>query len=504
MPKGDNWPADDRGLFPRGTILDGQYEIVGYIGRGAFGTVYKGQQRSIRRPVAIKVLMPNSDPSVRDRFMREARTAAAIKHENVVAIHEFGVHENAHPYIVMELLEGHCLEDELRSGPLDRGRALNLFIPCLEALREAHQLGIVHKDLKPSNLFVTHPGTRRERLTILDFGVARLTGDADEALKQGGGGETLPGQAVGTPPYMAPEYIESQTVTPATDVYQMGLILCEALSGKQVVSADVGWSALVIHVSGDLELPSEVFNDESLAPVLLKAIERDHTLRYKDAGDFLRALELIAAAGPKQEDVVTIKTNPSVAAIDPLEPALVEEAPKPGSSGAPVSGKGWLLFGGSAFGFVLVCAVLLVGVLVAWWGLTQRSDPPAPPGVTKKNAPKSNKSSRESLQTNGPRLKIAELNRKVMRRQIKKTGWQIFKEDRIKNVKNGDLYILTDGELGGSVMRMRLASELEAEASSKALDGESVSIYQGKWVLSVSVVGEPKEARALMRTILAK
>jgi serine/threonine-protein kinase len=279
------------GHLKTGTVLDGRYEITGFVGAGGFALVYKAREMAIGRDIAIKILSAPREGddfiNYRNRFMREAQTAARVRHPNVVTIHGFGVLENQ-PYIVMELLEGYDLNDELRKlGPMTPTRALKHLGDVLDALGEAHQQGVIHKDLKPANLFIHHPGTRREVMKVLDFGIA--------CIGPKGGHLTTTGQLMGTPRYYAPEYIKNQVVTPALDVYQMGLILVEVFTGKPVVNADDPYVCLMRHSDGDLEVP-EVLLESPLGPVILKALDGDHQSRFTDCHEFRRALEEIDPA----------------------------------------------------------------------------------------------------------------------------------------------------------------------------------------------------------------
>ena len=276
-----------------GTVVAGRYEIIDVVGEGGFATVYRARQTEIHREVALKLLNPAADlrtqQAFQERFRREARTAASIDHPNVVTIFDFGIAEEiGRPFMAMELLQGHDLEVELQeNGPMDAARAVGLFTDVLEALGDAHKLGIIHKDLKPSNLFLTLAGTRRETLKILDFGIARL---AD--VQAGKGKLTGTGQILGTPQYLAPEYIQHQTATPALDVYQMGLILVETLTGAPVVDYDNPYQCLMVHGSGKLEVPKSLVTGP-LGPVLLQALELDHNARFQNASEFQRALVAI-------------------------------------------------------------------------------------------------------------------------------------------------------------------------------------------------------------------
>lgn len=273
--------------LPVGTVVDGRYQIVGHLGRGGFAHVYRARHVHLEREVALKVLDLPQGPNAAQfqaRFLQEAKIAARIKHPNVVDVSDFGVPADlGQAYIAMDLLEGHDLEAELvRHGPLAPTRAFRLFDDCLAALAEGHRLGIVHKDLKPTNLFLRHPGTAAERLVILDFGIARVFGDESTHMTQTGG-------FAGTPAYLAPEYIERQHVTPALDVYQMGLILIESLTAQPAVMANTSMAYLIAHCQGQVQMPAAL-ESSAVGAVLRRATHLDPAQRFADASELREAL----------------------------------------------------------------------------------------------------------------------------------------------------------------------------------------------------------------------
>src|SRR5690554_935672 len=279
----------------KGSVVAARYIVEGELGTGGFATVFSAFDREIERKVAIKVLnlaamagsQNNDVQPFLERFRREARLAARIRHGNVVEIYDFGVlGSQSNPYMVMEMLDGHDLHDEIKkNGGMQPTRALPLFQGALEALGEAHQLGIVHKDLKPANLFINRPGTRRELLKVVDFGIAHI-GESNESRM------TQTGAMFGTPQYLPPEYIQTQVVTPGMDVYQMGLILVEMLTGRSVVDEDNPWQCAVKHVTREFDIPVELL-DGTLGPILRRALEYEPADRYKDAAQFGDALSTI-------------------------------------------------------------------------------------------------------------------------------------------------------------------------------------------------------------------
>ena len=274
-----------RGELPIGTIFDGRFRSTGVLGRGGFSIVYEGVQLELDRPVAIKVMAQGLEHEVIKRFFREAKTAGRIQHPNVVRIYDYGIMGKI-PYIVMEPFQGHDFEEELAvNGPMDPRRLLPLFAECLGGLAAAHKQGVVHKDLKPCNLVLTDPG-RREALRIIDFGTASIS-EGQERL-------TRTGAICGTAMYMAPEYVQHRAVTPALDVYQMGLVLVEGLTGRPAVTGESPYDCLMQHVRGDLAVPS-VLRDGPLGPVLARALALDPRDRFADAAQMRDALAALDA-----------------------------------------------------------------------------------------------------------------------------------------------------------------------------------------------------------------
>jgi serine/threonine protein kinase len=279
------------GPLEKGALLSGRYEITGFLGAGGFASVYLGFDTLIQREVAIKVLeildkLP--DPSQRqyllERFYNEARLSARIRHDNIVNIYDMGVlGDGDRPFIVMERLHGHDLEHELiQHGPLAPARAVRLFARCLDALAAGHEQGIIHKDLKPSNLFLIEPNTERENVRVLDFGIARLI-DSDARL-------TSTNQMIGTAQYLAPEYIHHKEVSPALDIYQMGLILAELLTGDPVVDESNPLACVVIHSKGQLQVPAAILQSP-LGPIITRATAYKPIERYASARQMRQALE---------------------------------------------------------------------------------------------------------------------------------------------------------------------------------------------------------------------
>jgi hypothetical protein len=215
-----------------GTVLDDKYRVQEKIGSGGFGTVYRGEHIFLHHPVAIKVFRPAVGRDALeslDRFRVEGISACRINHPNAVTVLDFDVAAGSLAYLVMELLHGHSLFEELRAqGRLSPERAVKIGYAVCAALAEAHGLGIVHRDIKPSNVFL-HVVRGDERVKVIDFGIAKLTDKSEASESQS---ETTAGTFLGTPAYMAPERLFSQTYDGRTDVYALGVMLFEMIAGR--------------------------------------------------------------------------------------------------------------------------------------------------------------------------------------------------------------------------------------------------------------------------------
>ena len=300
-----------------GGVVAGRYRLGDCIGTGGFAAVYEAIDEVLDRRVAIKVLdlltwaREEQREECLARFRSEGRAAARIDHPYVVTVHDMGVIEPAGvPFIVMERLRGRDLRDELdQGGPMAPARAMRIVGQSLEALVAAHGMGIVHRDLKPSNLFLVNAGSPTESVRVLDFGIARFL-DVSANL-------TATGQMMGTARFMAPEYVNSGEVSPQSDVYQMGLILCELLSGRPVIEATQFALAVVRASSGMLDLPAELMASP-IGPVIERAVALDPANRYRSAGHFLSMLSRINSA-----TIPAVDAAPSA----PFRPATMVGAP---------------------------------------------------------------------------------------------------------------------------------------------------------------------------------
>jgi tRNA A-37 threonylcarbamoyl transferase component Bud32 len=208
-----------------GTAVAGRYLLESVIGEGGMATVYRAHHRLVNRPCAVKVMSSRfvADPVIRERFRREAKAAQKLAHPNIIEIFDQGETEDKSLYLVMELLEGHALSAELGQGGLSPSRALPILIQIARALARAHDLEVIHRDLKPENIFIARQADGSQRVVLLDFGIARSMQDARL---------TEAGKMFGSPAYMAPERITSIDAGPAADLYAVGVITFEMLTGE--------------------------------------------------------------------------------------------------------------------------------------------------------------------------------------------------------------------------------------------------------------------------------
>jgi CheY-like chemotaxis protein len=212
-----------------GKVLGGRYRLDSLIGGGSFGTVFRARHLELDRDVAVKVLVTSAgtDPEALARFLREGKSACRVQHPNAVAVLDLGVSPGGVAYLVMELLQGHSLEKELEEmPPLTPRRCAEIVVPVCAALAAAHAAGIVHRDIKPSNVFL-HQTPQGEMPKILDFGIAEMSGEA--AIGQS---LTVDGSLLGTPAYMAPERFRRAPYGTNSDIYSVGAMLYEMLSGR--------------------------------------------------------------------------------------------------------------------------------------------------------------------------------------------------------------------------------------------------------------------------------
>ncbi|MBA2340760.1 MAG: protein kinase [Pyrinomonadaceae bacterium] len=281
-----------------GRVLDDKYRLDERLGQGGMGAVYRATHLLIDRPVAVKVLNHRfvTDEAARERFRREARAAGRLRHTNAVAVTDFGQTADDTVYIVMELLEGRSLRELLAlEAPLDPARATSIMLQVAAAVAAAHESGIIHRDLKPGNIFIVQRPHAPPIVKVLDFGIAKLmaeTADGGEVLNT----LTEANAMIGTPRYMSPEQCDGAALSPSSDVYSLGIILYEMLTG---ITPFTGASPLAVALKHSSEAPRAPREINSSIPpqleaVVLHALEKNPANRPADAGAFRRELHATA------------------------------------------------------------------------------------------------------------------------------------------------------------------------------------------------------------------
>ena len=267
---------------PTRTPDGGRYRFESRIATGGMGEVWRATDQVLGREVAVKLLKPEyaDDPTFRSRFETEARNAAALHHPNVAAIFDFGELPTdggpPRPYLVMELVRGEPLSALLRGEPMPAGTAADLVAQAADGIAAAHDLGIVHRDVKPANLLVTPD----RRVKITDFGIAR----AADAVAL-----TQTGQVIGTPQYLSPEQAEGKPSTGASDIYSLGVVLYECLAGRRPFEGDSPIATALSHLRDEPPpLPSDV--PPGLREIVATALAKDPAARFASVRDFAAAL----------------------------------------------------------------------------------------------------------------------------------------------------------------------------------------------------------------------
>lgn len=273
----------------------GNYVVKEKIGEGGMGSVYLAEHRRISRSVAIKVMHPNAarNPELAARFLNEARAASKIGGENVVQILDFGELETGEPFIAMEWLEGETLRSLLARTPRPGLRQMiDVLKSVANALEAAHALGIVHRDLKPDNIFLVRQSSGIPLVKVLDFGIAKILEQQAE-----GGFKTQTGALLGTPAYMAPEQCTaSKSLDHRCDIYALGVIAFQMLTGRLPFVADNWGELLVAQMTQDPPVPSQIApgTSQPVSDAILRALAKSPGLRFASAKEFVNTLSVAA------------------------------------------------------------------------------------------------------------------------------------------------------------------------------------------------------------------
>ncbi|HEX9923060.1 MAG TPA: protein kinase, partial [Anaerolineae bacterium] len=329
----------------------GAYRVIEQLGSGGMATVFKAYQAALDRYVAVKILHPafKADPQFFERFKREAQIVAKLEHSNIIPVYDFDEYKSE-PYLVMRYIQGDTLKPHIKDKPMPAGEILRLMRPVCQALSYAHKQGVLHRDIKPSNIMVTNDGN----IFLTDFGLARMVQAGESTLSQD--------MMLGTPQYISPEQAQGiSDLDGRTDIYSLGVVLFEMLTGRVPFKADTPFATIHDHIYSPLPLPSSIDPDidPEVERMLLKALAKNPDDRFAVADDLLAAME------------TTLGTQIAAAQVTATSSLGETKIVNKKKQGLP-----WWVWAGGAAGLLLIVAGILVGLL-----LLRRANPNRAPEV---------------------------------------------------------------------------------------------------------------------------
>jgi eukaryotic-like serine/threonine-protein kinase len=316
-----------------GKVFDGRYEILARIGEGGMGVVYKARQVSIDRVIAIKMLNPQmaSDQQWVQRFSNEARACSRLQHPNTIRMFDFGQsQQDGRYFLTMEFLEGTVLRGAIQQGPMAPNRVVKILIQCCASLAEAHAIGIIHRDIKPDNVFLLNMAGSPDFVKLLDFSVAKLLQENDRM-------KTQAGVVFGTPQYMSPEQGRGLPLDARSDLYALGILGYEMLTGRVPFNDDNPMTVLQMHLRSELPpLPPNL--PPNVVAVVRKALEKDPSRRYQSAGEMMQHCQQVFAELNQGQSIGGGGVPKTMIAQGPMIPQ--QGAPPPAAMGGPPPGFG--------------------------------------------------------------------------------------------------------------------------------------------------------------------
>ncbi|MBZ0184727.1 MAG: serine/threonine-protein kinase, partial [Candidatus Obscuribacterales bacterium] len=272
--------------------IGGHYEILAKIGSGGMSTVYKARHVLLDKVVAIKCILPKliHDKQTARRFQQEAKAATELNHENICLVKEFEIHEDNRAYLIMEFVDGRSLADLIASeGKLSVERVLSIMSQLCQGLTHAHSKGVIHRDIKPGNIVLIVDEEGRETVKIVDFGIAKLLRE-----DQAGPDLTQTGEVFGTPNYMSPEQCLGRKVDLRSDIYSLGCLMYEMISGAPPFRAESSIEVILKHVNERPELKCS----KDLAAIIEKCLEKSNDRRYSSGAELLEDIEAVQSQRP--------------------------------------------------------------------------------------------------------------------------------------------------------------------------------------------------------------
>lgn len=327
-----------------GALVGSRFRITELIGSGGFGTVYRALQENVGREVALKFLAPSvaKDPVNIERFRREAFHVSQLRHPNTITLYDYGQTEEGLFYMVLEILEGLSLADEIQKhGAIDLSRGAHIFLQVLKSLSEAHQRGLVHRDLKPENIHLCEMFGEQDYVKVLDFGVAKMTmfeggDDVEEKL-------TRAGRIFGTPMYMAPEQACAEPITPATDIYALGLMLFEILTGLPPVTGRYRMDVIHKQIRDEVPKLTKALKGTPFGNIIRHATRKKPEERFADASVMLEAFYgavrdsriVPAPKGSTRPEISNFEIGIDPRVVTPKPVPSYEQVPTPVKAASP-------------------------------------------------------------------------------------------------------------------------------------------------------------------------
>ena len=382
-----------------GSVLADRYHIVRRIGEGGMGQVYLAEHVKMRRRSAVKVLHQGmvNDPDAIARFNREASNASQIQHPNVAAIYDFGETDDGLIYLAMEFIDGEPLRKVIeRQGALPAAQAADITRQVADALDAAHEMGIIHRDLKPDNIMIARGRNGEDVAKVVDFGIAKATSGDDQKV-------TRTGLAIGTPEYMSPEQLSGDALDNRTDIYSLGLVAFNMLTGQLPFPAVSSREAMIARLTERPRTLAEIKDDVAWPPelqtVMDRALASQPQERYARAGDFGRGL--VRAVDAMPESALSSTGTLAIAVPHPNAPTVQRPVPKPpatvpvptppaprqpGRRPTPLIAGAPTQVDGTGAGRVVLTAFIALAVIVGggatWYIFNSRGKPAVPPAAT--------------------------------------------------------------------------------------------------------------------------
>jgi len=435
--------------FPPGAIIAGRYRLDGVLGIGGYGVVHAAAEVHDGRRVALKLLLPRLAASEKTaaRFRREARIAGALEHPNTVRLCDHGQTEQGVPFTAWELLAGRSLRQALDDdGPFPARRVIHVAVQVLGSLAEAHDRGILHRDIKPENIFLVEREGDADFVKVLDFGIARPLPGSELDGTRITGASTL----IGTPSYMARELITETEPGPFTDIYALGLVMAELLTGTRVFDADLVMEVLRDQLADEPPPLTDAVLRSPLGSIIVRATSKDAAARYQTAGEMREHCEGVLSdpawtapgytegAPRRAMPPVRLVSGPNIGAAVPVSPPVAASGERvvPERAPATVKRAGSPRPHGRLFASVIALALLLVvlAVVATWmvsrWLATRPFERAEPATVAVAHVPGDTEEPGPVVRppASAPEPEPPPLDVATVRHRIVQAGWTVERE----------------------------------------------------------------------------